>query len=146
MTAKLGVLKDEFARNMKQYKWFILFVLGYLLYFFIAHPGETNCLIKHTIGLPCPMCGMTRASVQLLQFDFVEAFRFHPLVFLMPFLFVVMLFKGLHPINKLYNSKIFWGMIFLMFLGLYVYRMGTMFPNIPPMDIKPDSILEILLD
>ncbi|MGL5702740.1 MAG: DUF2752 domain-containing protein [Cetobacterium sp.] len=30
-------------------------------------------------GIPCPTCGITRAFISLINFNFKEAFRFHPL-------------------------------------------------------------------
>ena len=37
------------------------------------------CLIVFLTGCPCPGCGMTRALIQALCFNFERAFYFHPL-------------------------------------------------------------------
>lgn len=38
----------------------------------------TTCLVKIVFGVPCPGCGMTRASLRLLHGDVVGSLRFHP--------------------------------------------------------------------
>lgn len=35
------------------------------------------CIFKAALGLPCPGCGMTRATVALLHGDWLEALRLH---------------------------------------------------------------------
>lgn len=40
------------------------------------------CPIRILFGLPCPACGMTRACLAALTFDFAKAFYIHPLFIL----------------------------------------------------------------
>ncbi len=42
------------------------------------------CIIKGLTGIPCPACGMTRACLAALRFDFAAAFGYHPLWVLLP--------------------------------------------------------------
>lgn len=45
-----------------------------------------TCPIKYVLGVSCPGCGMTRACLWAVRFDFVAAFHHHPLwVLLLPF-------------------------------------------------------------
>jgi hypothetical protein len=46
------------------------------------------CPMAGTFGVPCPGCGLTRATLALLQGDVRAALYFHPLVGLMAPLFV----------------------------------------------------------
>jgi hypothetical protein len=39
--------------------------------------GGWPCLMKSALGIPCPGCGLTRASVALLRGDFAAAFSLH---------------------------------------------------------------------
>lgn len=39
------------------------------------------CPMAAVLGIPCPGCGLTRATLALLHGNFALAFRFHPLVF-----------------------------------------------------------------
>src|SRR4051812_17128000 len=40
------------------------------------------CPMAAVLGVPCPGCGLSRATLALLQGDVRQALHFHPLVFL----------------------------------------------------------------
>lgn len=42
-----------------------------------AGVGGWPCLVKSALGIPCPGCGLTRASVALLRGEFASAFGTH---------------------------------------------------------------------
>jgi hypothetical protein len=46
------------------------------------------CPMAGTFGVPCPGCGLTRATLALLYGDVRSALHFHPLVWLMAPLFI----------------------------------------------------------
>lgn len=46
------------------------------------------CPSAALFGIPCPGCGLTRATLALLHGDLAGAFHFHPLVFVLSPLFV----------------------------------------------------------
>lgn len=52
-----------------------LVVLG----FGVAAFGPPFCPSALFFGVPCPGCGLTRATVAMLRLDFGAALRFHPL-------------------------------------------------------------------
>ena len=37
------------------------------------------CPLNYILGIPCPMCGMTRAFLSVISGDFAGAFYYHPL-------------------------------------------------------------------
>lgn len=41
----------------------------------------TICFVRRFTGLSCPGCGMTRAIASLARGEWAQAFRFHPLSF-----------------------------------------------------------------
>ncbi len=43
--------------------------------------GVPLCPMAGVLGVPCPGCGLTRATLALLHGDFATALHFHPLVF-----------------------------------------------------------------
>jgi hypothetical protein len=45
----------------------------------IAHPGPMCCLLRRSVGLPCPMCGMTRGVALCVRGRFLEATWYNPL-------------------------------------------------------------------
>lgn len=50
-------------------------VIGALLAL-IPYP---TCIVRLTLGVPCPACGLTRAGLALAHLDLAAAQRFHPL-------------------------------------------------------------------
>jgi len=54
---------------------FVVVALGAIL---AVVPGPT-CLLRLTLHIPCPACGLTRAGLSLLRFDVASAMRFQPL-------------------------------------------------------------------
>lgn len=46
-----------------------------------AHVG-TVCILKKTIGIPCPSCGSTRSMLSLLQGDLTGALLWNPFGFI----------------------------------------------------------------
>ncbi len=134
MKTKVRYLCSVIFRNLKAYKWFLLGVFIYMLYFFVFHNGETNCMVRRIIKFPCPLCGMSRSITSLFTFQFREAFIYHPFIVLMPLLFVVVMFRGIKAIDYLCYSKVFWGIIIGVLLIVYVIRLSTYFPNVLPAD------------
>jgi hypothetical protein len=45
----------------------------------VAHPGPMVCLLRRSVGLPCPMCGMTRGVALCVRGRFLEAMWYNPL-------------------------------------------------------------------
>lgn len=45
----------------------------------LTQPGPKVCLLRHAVGLPCPLCGMTRGIALCLRGRFDEASLYNPL-------------------------------------------------------------------
>ena len=45
----------------------------------VAHPGPKCCLLRCLVGLPCPLCGMTRGLAMCVRGRFLEATWYNPL-------------------------------------------------------------------
>ena len=45
----------------------------------VAHPGPKCCLLRWAVGLPCPLCGMTRGMALCERGRFLEATVYNPL-------------------------------------------------------------------
>ncbi|MGG7161910.1 DUF2752 domain-containing protein [Clostridium baratii] len=101
-----------------------------------------KCLIKTSIGIPCPGCGMTRAWIEAINLSFYEAFKFHPLFLLAPILIILIIIRGKESVGK-YTKYIDISIVIIivLFLGVYAFRMYMYFPNDVPMDINKESML-----
>lgn len=51
-----------------------------------------KCPLNYILGIPCPMCGMTRAFIAAITGDFSGSFHYHPLwiVIIVGALFIVL--------------------------------------------------------
>jgi hypothetical protein len=45
----------------------------------VAHPGPHCCLLRWAVGLPCPLCGMTRGVAMCERGRLLEAAWYNPL-------------------------------------------------------------------
>jgi hypothetical protein len=58
----------------------------------LTRPGPNVCLLRQAVGLPCPLCGMTRGVALCLRGHFHEASWFNPLA--APLLVLAILLAG----------------------------------------------------
>lgn len=51
-----------------------------------------KCPLDYILGIPCPMCGMTRAFIAAVSGDIISAFHYHPLwiVIILGVLFIIL--------------------------------------------------------
>ncbi|MDD4328245.1 MAG: DUF2752 domain-containing protein [Eubacteriales bacterium] len=101
--------------------------------------------MRLTTGLPCPTCGMTRASLSLLHLNFGEAFYYHPMVFVV----IPALIAGavLLLIGKATKKRCMPWIIALaasLFI-VYIVRMILFFPNTEPMAFNEGSLAGLIL-
>jgi len=103
-----------------------------LLLTLIGVPGWT-CPVFHTFGIPCPGCGMTRATVFLFRGNLKEAMTLH--AFAPLFLFALMLigFSTLGPrpriermIARTEALERYTGITTLLLGGLIVYWLARL--------------------
>lgn len=142
----MSIIKDYIKiliNFIKKYIWIILILGIFLLTTYLLK--VINCPVKFITGYPCPGCGMTRAGFQALQFNFVKAFKFNPLIFIFPFILWICIFNERPIINKIYRSKIFWIVALLIVLVTYILRLIFVYPNVP-MDYYENNLIHIIID
>lgn len=105
-----------------------------------------RCLIKSTIGIPCPSCGLTRAWKAFLTFDLEKAFYYNPLFLFIPIVLLIFIYFKKPLFGSERFQYIFIIIVCVIVLGVYVYRMYLYFPSVPPMDFNHNSILGSILD
>ena len=67
---------------------------GYALILLVFGYFQIPCFLLSLLGIPCPGCGMTRAVLSALHFQWAAAFRYHPMFWSMPVLYLYFLFDG----------------------------------------------------
>lgn len=105
----------------------VIAILAYVivcLWLYIAKEGKTTIIVcpsKLLYGLPCPGCGITRATLMALHGDIIKALAFNPnclfaitFIFAFPFVVCLSIFKkkdytsySYHRINKCIGNKFF---------------------------------------
>lgn len=74
------------------------------------------CVFLWITGYECLGCGMTRAVVSALNFDFASAFQYHRMFWSLPIIGLYVLFDGKLFKNKVVNI----GLLVLIFVGFIV--------------------------
>lgn len=110
----------------------------------ISHLGL--CPIRNITGLPCPGCGMTRAFLSLAKFDLAAALEYHPLFWLIPLIFIVVIFRHRVALFKRLatNKPLIWGIVSLFFL-VYGWRMWHFFPQTVPLDFNANGLIPLMI-
>lgn len=73
----------------------------YLLFTLNIIP-QIPCFFKLITDHPCPTCGTTRLTESLLHFNFIQAFLFNPMIFLLGVIFILW---GLYGFYQMFSGK-----------------------------------------
>jgi putative effector of murein hydrolase len=66
----------------------------------------TICIFKLLVGGECAGCGLTRACMHFIHFDYAEAYKFNKMVFIiMPILIIAWGYELYKSIKKLRNPN-----------------------------------------
>jgi len=68
--------------HLARARWLVPSAILATLALFVVGPLEWRCPLRALAGIPCPTCGMTRATSLVLRGDFAGATALHPLVWL----------------------------------------------------------------
>lgn len=127
-------------KKMVQDYWFAVVICLISLKIISAIFGSV-CYSTILFGIPCPACGITRATILMVTGHFFESFHMHPLLILVIIGFV------LYPIMKkmLKNYRFFINfyviICMMIFVVFYIYRMHMYYPNMEPMVYTGDNFL-----
>lgn len=72
----------------------LLLTIAYALVIFLLWLFQIPCIYQYLFSIPCPGCGMTRAMLAALRLDFPSAFRYHPMFWSIPVLYLYLLLDG----------------------------------------------------
>jgi hypothetical protein len=108
---------------MKKHKYYFIIIIVLIIVFILSILGIYKCPYRLLFGIPCPTCGLTRAFISLLSFDFKSAFKYHSLYFLVIIGFIFYTLEEFNIIsisNKIKN--IFIVICIILFMIYYIYR------------------------
>lgn len=91
-----------------------------------------HCPFRYFFGVACPGCGMTRALLSALRFDFAAAFSYHPL---WPFLLPVGMYFGLvqHGMRISYRQQnAYLAALLLLMVAVFIARLCAGDPVVQP--------------
>lgn len=94
-------------KDIKNLKSKLLLTFGYLLCIAVLYKLGASCIFEAIFNIPCIGCGMTRALLSAVKFDFVSAFLYHKMFWSVPILYLYFLFDGKLFGNKLLNRVVF---------------------------------------
>lgn len=115
----MEINKEGLIKDIKDLLKGGIILLATCVFLYVFRIG---CPIKFVTGIACPGCGMTRAVISLIRFDFKDAIMYHPMVFTLPLIIILYLFRN--NVNKrLFNSLLI--VIIAAFIITYIVRMVT---------------------
>ena len=103
------------------YQW--LLIIGSFYALWILFGGTPiPCFVKETIGLKCPGCGVTRMFTSMLCLDFVSAFRYNPVMFVLFFLWnAVGILCILKKTKQWIHTKFLWILFWISMITAILY-------------------------
>ncbi len=131
------VIPENHYQLVKERLQLLVIIAGIYFLFYLLNIG---CPIRFITGIPCPGCGMTRASIALLHLDFAKALYFHPLIFLTPVIVILYLFD--FYINQRL-LKALWFIIIVVFLVVYLIRLFITHSAVVLIDIHSGIMIEL---
>ena len=96
----------------------LIILAGGILYLKVISPTfniHIPCIFKTITGLDCPGCGLTRASLALLDGDLYQAFRYNMLVFIITPLLALYLYLARKKLFPKFNQTLMGSMFILAY-------------------------------
>ena len=135
-------IKNIWKRIVADVKSYYIAVLLFIaLNIVVRSLFHAFCPFLIVTGFPCAGCGMTRAVLCFLTGQFERGMNLNPAA---PFwiLWIAVFIINRYVFEK--NSKwikLLLGMVVMITLAVYLYRMITQFPSYPPMTYYKNNII-----
>ena len=131
MIDKLKKAFNKFCKDIQKAKWVILGILFF--YILLMQITYSTCPTIMLTGIPCPFCGMTRAGIALLHFDLKKAYQLNPMIFGILVIALVFFYIRYFTEKDLSCMRPVIISFLIISIGVYVYRMFSLFPDQWPM-------------
>ncbi len=92
--------------KIKHLKEKILICIAIAIGILIGRLLDMTCVFLWLTGYECLGCGMTRALLSAINFDFVSAFQYHRMFWSVPILGLYVLFDGKLFKNRILNISV----------------------------------------
>ncbi|OAB40647.1 hypothetical protein PMSD_01740 [Paenibacillus macquariensis subsp. defensor] len=126
-----------FLKKHPRLLWGVSLGVGGLLYLKvwlpITHIG-VPCVFNALTGFYCPGCGITRAVISLLRLDYIQAFRYNSLVFILLPLYAIYFVTKKKDMRHLSNGMM--AVMLIMTFGFGLLRNIPMFDFLAPTLIR----------
>ena len=129
---------------MKSKKQILIIIISLFILILLSLLGLYRCPFRYIFGIPCPLCGMTRAFISLLKLDISKAFNYHafwPGIVVLFILYFIFLFKNI-KINK--KMVFVLDIIGILNLVYYFYRLFFL-SGVLHIDFENSILYKILL-
>ena len=114
-------MKDSISEFVKKHRSVIVACMAVIFLYIVLFAVGIGCPIKYLTGVSCPGCGMTRACISALRFDFLQAFEYHPLWFaVLPIAILLVFFRVKRNSSAFALVSVIAG---VMLVAMYIYRM-----------------------
>ena len=100
----------------------LILTAAYLAFAAIWYINDMPCVFHAALGVECPGCGTTRAWLAALGGDLSSAFKYNPLFWAAPVLYIFILYDGQLPGNKRLSRAILFT-ILAGYLLLFLLRL-----------------------
>lgn len=115
-------LKINLKKNRSIVFIVVIFTLVYFLAWYLGHP--IGCIFERFLGISCPGCGLFTAWYYVLHGQFEIAFYFHPLFWLVPFLFIILFIDNFILERPSHKTNYVLTPILLIFIIVYLLRIS----------------------
>lgn len=125
----------------KKVKEHVTLLIGLGLVIAIFYITGIGCPIRWLTGISCAGCGLTRACLSALQLQFQDAFYYHPLFWVVPFVVIFYVLREKLP------DKFLKGMMWTTvgaFIIVYLVRLFNPHNHLIEIDLKSGVIGNII--
>lgn len=109
---------------------------GVITYLFLNDILKVPCLFQLFTGYYCPGCGITRMFISIFKFEFVQAFHYNSLLFLLlPLVivyFVIYWWRWIHNRQMYEVPNFIWTLLLIIVILFGVLRNTDLFHFLAP--------------